>query len=150
MKAAYRAPLLVLVLGVAAFAGWRIVGAMQAERHAAGSPDQALQWHPGDPRALMAKAKAQLRNGDVAGAEATARRTLALEPLQGEAFVILADAAARRKEGAQALRLYRIAAARAPRDASAAAWLTRHFLEQGDFGQALTQIDRILRTAPRR
>lgn len=150
MKAAYRVPLLVLVLGLAAFAGWRIVGAMQAERHAAGSPEQALRWRPDDPRALLAQAQAQLRDGDVAGAEATARRTLALEPLQGEAFVILAEAAARREDGAQALRLYRIAAARAPRDVSAAAWLTRHFLEQGDFGQALTQIDRILRTAPRR
>jgi tetratricopeptide (TPR) repeat protein len=70
--------------------------------------------------------------------------------LQGAAFRVLADAAGREGRREDAFRLYLIAEQRAPRDLQARAWLTQRYLEQGDFDEALAQVDRILRMAPQR
>ena len=150
VKNAYRIPVLVMLLALAAFAGWRIVGLMQAERYAKSDPQRALAWRPDHPAALLALAERQLAQGDIAAAQASARRLLAHAPLQGEAFRVLAQAAERLGQGKSAMALYRIAVQRAPRDMVARAWLTQHYLEQGEFAQALAQIDRILRMSPMR
>jgi tetratricopeptide (TPR) repeat protein len=135
---------------LAVLTGWRIVGQMQAERHALDDPERALRWRPNDPRALQALAERRLRAGDVAGAEALARRLLAHEPLQGEAYRLLAKAAAQGGDRARAYTLYVIASQRAPRDLAARAWLTQYFLGQGDYRRALSQMDSILRMSPGR
>ena len=140
--------LLAAVTVACLFAGWRVVGQMQAERHAASDPLRALRWRPGDPAALLALAERQLAEDNATAARAAATRLLAREPLQGEAFRILAAASEREGDQARALRLYRIAARRAPRDQATRAWLARHFLQQGDYPQALVQIDALLRVAP--
>lgn len=132
------------------FAGWRVIGQMQAERYAQTEPERALRWRPDDPRALLALAERQLAQGDAAAAQATARRVLAQEPLQGEAFRVLAAASDKQGDRAQAFRLYRIAARRAPRDAPTRAWLAQRYLEQGDYAQALEQIDNLLRMSPQK
>lgn len=144
-----RALVVGLVLAVV-FAGWRIVGLMLAERFAATDPGRALRWRPNDPQALLAQAERQLKQGDSKAAIATARHLLANEPLQGRAFRVLAEAADREGQRAEAFKLYEITARRAPRDMSARAWLTQRYLEQGRFPQALAQIDRILRMSPQR
>ncbi len=141
--------LLVAAMAVAVlFAGWRVVGQMQAERHASSDPERALRWRAGDPTALLVLAERQLAEGDTAAARATATRLLEREPLQGQAFRILAAASERDGDNDRTLQLYRIAARRAPRDQATRAWLARHFLQQGDYPQALAQIDALLRVAP--
>lgn len=143
--------LVLAAVGMAAlFAGWRVVGQMQAERYASSDPARALRWRPADPTALLALAERQLAEGDAAAARATATRLLEREPLQGQAFRILAAASERDGDQVRALQLYRIAARRAPRDQAARAWLARHFLQRGDYPQALAHIDVLLRVAPRR
>lgn len=150
MKQAIRLGALVAILALVAIIGWRIVGQMQAERYAQTKPERALAWRPSDPHALLVLAERQLVQGDVTLAQTTARQLLAHAPLQGEAFRVLADAADRQGHRAEAFKLYRIAERRAPRDLPTRAWLTQRYLEQGDYPQALAQIDRILRMSPQR
>ncbi len=139
-----------LLLALLAFAGWRIAGQMQAERYATVEPGRSLHWRPQYPQAMLALARRQLDQGEHEAAQATGRRLLAAEPLQGEAFRILAAVADHRQQPAQALALYRIAAHRAPRDAQAHAWLAQHYLQQGAYAPALAEIDRVLRMSPER
>jgi len=146
----YLAILVVFVFAFAVVAGWRIVGQMQAERYAQADPERALGWRPDHPQALLVLAERQLAEGRFAESRASARRLLAHEPLQGVAFRLLAAAADREGRQDDAWRLYLIAEKRAPRDLQTRAWLTQRYLEQGNFAEALGQIDRILRMAPQR
>lgn len=145
-----RRALVAAACAFALFAGWRIVGLMQAERYATSEPERALRWRPHDPRALQALAERQLKASKPLAAEATARTLLTHEPLSGTGFRILAAAADRQGRRDEAFALYRIAARRAPRDLETRAWLTQRYLEQGRHPEALQQIDRILRMAPQR
>lgn len=139
-----------VVLVLLAVAGWRIVGQRQAERTAGEDPSRALEWRPYDPEALLVLAERQLTQGDPAAAQQTARRLLAHEPMQGAAFRVLAEVADRGGDRPRAFTLYRIAERRAPRDLATRAWLAQRYLEQGDYPQALVQVDRVLRLAPQR
>ncbi|MEO6154484.1 MAG: hypothetical protein ABIP16_02005 [Thermomonas sp.] len=150
MNQVFRYGALAAVLGLVLSAGWRIVGQMQAERYQQVDPERTLGWRPNDPRALLLLAERQLGQGDFRSAQASAKRLLAHEPLQGEAFRVLAEAADRQGHRAEAFRLYRIAERRAPRDVPTRAWLTQRYLESGEYDQALGQIDRILRMSPKR
>ena len=145
-----RRALFTAILGLLLFSGWRVVGQMQAERHAQAEPERALRWRSDHPGALLVLAERQLAKGDSSAAQATARRLLAREPLHGEAFRVLAEAADRQGRRTDAFTLYRIAERRSPRDLQTRAWLTQRHLEQGDYAQALVQIDRILRMSPQR
>ena len=141
--------LLALVLmGLGVFAAYRIIAITQADRWAGKNPEVALQWMPRHPQALLTLAERQLAAGRIDEARATARRLLAVEPLEGRGFRVLAEAAAQQGHRAQALVLYRIAARRSPRDTPTRAWLTEHFLVTGDYPAALEQIDILLRTSP--
>lgn len=150
MKAVARALAMAGMLALLVFAGWRIVGLMQAERLAASDPELALAHRPGDPRALLVLAERRLREGDAAGAAAAAHRLLAKEPLEGRAFRVLGAAEDQLGRKQEALRLYRIAARRAPRDIPARAWLAQHELEHGAYAEALAHVDYVLRTSPGR
>ncbi len=141
---------LAVVLLLLGIAGWRIIGQRQAEREARQDPLRALAWRSQHPVALLVLAERQLAQGDTAAAQATASRLLAHEPLQGAGFRVLAEVADRGGDRPRAFMLYRIAERRAPRDLATRAWLTQRYLEQGDFPQALAQVDRILRLAPQR
>ena len=137
-----------LLVLLAMLAAWRVVGQMQAERHAATDPERALHWRPNDPRALQVLAERRLQAGDGAGAAKLARQLLAHEPLQGQAYRVLAQVAEREGDPRQALKLHLIAARLAPRDLATQAWLTQHFLQKGDYRQALSHVDRVLRMSP--
>ncbi|MFN7183639.1 MAG: hypothetical protein ACK4MZ_05555 [Thermomonas haemolytica] len=142
--------LLVLVI-LSVWAGWRIYGQLRAEQAVAdGDPALALRWRPESSAALLAQAERQLAAGDLQAAQDSARRVLATSPLRGQAFRILAQVADRRGDAVQALHLYQIAVRRAPRDLPARAWLAQHALQQGQYAAALVQIDNLLRMAPAR
>ncbi len=149
MSRLFRFGALVAVFGFVLIAGWRIVGQMQAERYQQVDPERALAWRANDPGALLVLAERQLVQGDFTSAQLSARRLLAHEPLQGEAFRVLAEAADRQGQRAEAFRLYRIAERRAPRDMPTRAWLIQRFLVIGEYNQALAQIDRVLRMSPK-
>lgn len=145
-----RLGVLALVVLAALLAGWRIVGELQAERLAATRPEAALHWRPHDPVALQALAEHALQQGQPQRAADLARRLLAAEPLPGEAYRILAQAADAAGARSAAERLYAIAARHAPRDLPAQAQLTQAALTAGDYPQALARIDLILRATPPR
>ena len=139
-----------VLLAACCLAAWRIVGLMQAERYARSDPETALAWHANDPAAMLALSEARLETGRIDAAEAIARRLLAREPLQGEAYRVLAAAADARGDRPRAFKLYEIAERRALRDLQTRAWLTQRMLEQGRYAEALVRIDRILRMSPQR
>ena len=138
------------LLGLAAFAVYRMIAVTQADRLALQDPSRALAWMPGHPEALLTLAERQLDEARPAAARATARRLLAAEPLEGRGFRVLAAAARQAGDNAQALALYEIAARRSPRDLAARAWLAEHYLVSGRYRAGLAQIDAILRKAPSR
>jgi tetratricopeptide (TPR) repeat protein len=150
MMPAVRGVAMAAVVLLATFAGWRVIGIMQAERYAAADPQRALGWRGGDPQALLADGLRRLELDDPAGAAASARALLAREPLEGRAFRVLGEAEDRLGRAEMASKLYAIAADRAPRDIPARAWLAQHFLDRRDFPRALAQIDFVLRTTPER
>lgn len=137
------------LLAIGLFAAWRILAITQADRWAAEDPQRALRWIPQHPEALLALAEKQLAEGRFDQARGTARRLLAVEPLEGRGFRVLAAVAAAQGNKAEALSLYRIAARRSPRDTRTRAWLAEHFLVGGDYPAALEQIDVLLRTSPK-
>lgn len=122
----WRKALLPVLVVLALWAGWRIYGQLRAEQAVADAdPELALQWRPEFSSALLAQAERQLAAGDLQAAQDSARQVLANSPLRGQAFRILAQVADRRGDAAQALRLYQIAARRAPRDLPSRAWLAQ-------------------------
>ena len=138
-----------VLLLFAGFASWRILALTQAERWASEDPQRALRWSPRHPQALLALAEQQLAAGRLDAARATARRLLAVEPLEGRGFRVLAEVEAKQGHAARALALYTIAARRSPRDLRTRGWLTQHYLVAGDYPAALAQVDVLLRTSPR-
>ena len=48
-----RRALFTAILGLLLFSGWRVVGQMQAERHAQAEPERALRWRSDHPGALL-------------------------------------------------------------------------------------------------
>lgn len=150
MRPWLRACAFLAVLALATAAGFRIFALLQAERLAEVAPERALQWYPGQPVALWALAERRVADGDDAAAAAAARALLAREPLRGSAFRLLAEIDARSARPDEALRLYAIAAHRAPRDSHALSGLVQQYLQREDYPQALRWIDFYLRTSPDR
>ena len=150
MKPAFRHAAVACTFAFALIAAWRVAGELIAERYAESEPERALRWRPNDPRARLVLAERQLAEGRLDRAKANAVFVLQREPLQGTAFRILAEVAEREGRRPEAFEIYRIAERRAPRDLRVRAWLTQRYLEQGQYGQALIRIDRILRMSPLR
>ena len=153
---------LVLALGV--LAGWRIVSLAMAGRLASTDPDAALSWVSAYPDALVERARRSLATGELGKAEDDARSVLAGEPLNGEAYSLIARAAQARAAAreahpgqhsqvrvasAKAARLSAIAVRRNPRDVGTRAWLAQRALQQRAYPAALTQLAAILRLSPR-
>lgn len=144
-----RIALLLALVGAALLAGWRMVGILSSDAALrAGDPAAALRWRPGDVAARWADARRAREDRDPAAIEAAARRLLGAAPADGRGYRLLAEAAVASGQPAQALHWYRVAAARAPRDVPARAWLAQHALESGDVDAALVQIDQVLTLSP--
>lgn len=143
MRFALRGGAIALALVLAVVAGWRIVVTSTADRLAAKEPQRALAWDPGNPAALLALAERQLTDGQAPAAAATARQLLRIEPLQAQAFAVLAEAAS-----ADAAALHELALRHAPRDLRTRAWLLGTQLAEGRYADALANIDVVLRISP--
>jgi tetratricopeptide (TPR) repeat protein len=134
---------------VLAWIGWTLVQATRADLLAQSDPEAALRIDPDHPQALLQLAWKQLGRGENDAASATARRLLAVEPGQGDAFAVLTLAAMRRGD-ADAQALARIALQRAPRNRDLRATEAAALLKQGDLPAAMAQIDALLRLSPAR
>lgn len=130
-----------------AWMGWRVVQATRVDALASTDPEAALRIDPDHPQALLARARHQLAGGDNAGAAATARHVLEVAPGQGNAFAMIALAAAQ-QHAPEAEKLLEIAAQRAPRIPQVRAQLATMRLQAGDLPGAMTQLDALLRFNP--
>ncbi len=140
--------LIAVALTLAGVAAWQIIATSIADRYAGGAPERALKWDPHNSSALLAIARRQLAEHDPEAAAATARELLRVEPLAGQAFVMLAEAAEAAGNTDKALALYEVASRRAPRDPRTRAWLVDAQLREGHYAEALAQIDILLATSP--
>src|SRR5690606_38624904 len=149
MSRGLRTALVLALAALLAWIGWRLVQATRADELALRDPEAALATVPNHPRALLALAWRQYRQGDDAAASATARRLLQVEPGQGAAFAVLALAAER--QGADnAAELIEIALRRAPRDRELRTQAAAAAFRGGDLATGLAHLDALLRLAPER
>jgi hypothetical protein len=149
MKAALRIPFAVAGLLLLAWIGWTAIQVTRADALAQTDPEAALRIDPDHPQALLRLAWRQLGNDDTEAAMATARHLLAVEPGQGDAFAVLALAAAKRGD-ANADALAKIALQRAPRNRDLRTQEAARALRAGDLPAAMAQIDALLRLTPSR
>lgn len=147
MRRALSSALLALAALGAFVVAWRIVTIHMATTLAEKDPQQALAWNPSYPPALLSRAQEQLEAGQLEAAMTTARALLRAFPLQAEALVVLARAADAQHDPAVAAR-FAIALQRAPRDPYARAWMSGTQLQEGDYDQALANIDTLLTIMP--
>ena len=139
--------LMFLALALCLLAGWRASTLSFARFWSSHGPARSLDWRPGFADAVLNQAQRSIRQGrqpDVAAV----RAALASAPAKARAFRHLGAAAQARGDTNQALLLYRIAAARDPRDIPSLAWLADRALARGDYVEAIARMDRILRVEP--
>lgn len=134
---------------VLAWIGWAIVQTTRADGLAPTDPAAALQIDPDHPQALLRLARRQLEAGNYDAATATARHLLAVEPGQGDAFAVIALAAAGRGDK-DAAELMAIAVRRAPRNLDVRTQAMVAALKAGDLDDGMQQLDAMLRLSPRR
>lgn len=138
-----------LFLPVLGWVAWQTVVTTRIDAVAAIDEGAALRIDPDHPVALRRTAWRQLDRGDVAAATATARRLLTVEPGQGDAFAVLALAAAR-SDAPDTGALVAIGLRRAPRNRNLRVQRATEALESGNIHAALEQLDILLRLAPER
>jgi len=149
MKAILRLAAAALLVALLGWVGWTTIQATRVDELAKTDPEAALRLDPDHPQALLRMAWRQLGNQQPDAAIATARHLLAVEPGQGDAFAVLALAAARRGDG-NAGKLAAIALQRAPRNRNLRTQQAAAALKAGDLPVALVQIDALLRLSPSR
>lgn len=149
MRAAIRIPLAIVGLVLMAWLAWTIIQVTRADALAETDPQAALRIDPDHPQALLRLAWRQLGDDQVDQAMATARHLLSVEPGQGDAFAVLALAAAKRGD-ANADALAKIALQRAPRVRDLRIQEAAKALRAGDFPAAMAQMDALLRLTPSR
>ncbi|MFT3755269.1 MAG: tetratricopeptide repeat protein [Pseudoxanthomonas sp.] len=128
--------------------GWRILAHAVADSRAQAAPDSALAWIHGHPEAMREQARRQVAKEDWTAAAGTARALLEREPLEGEAWRILGEAADAQGDPKRAAQAYANAVRLTPRDAIARGWLAQRSVALGQYPQAIDQLDLLLRTHP--
>ena len=124
---------------------WRILTLGLADLWATSVPERALFWRPDHPDALRQAAEEQINVRGFAAASVLARRGIQAYALDGRNYRDLAFIADSRGDMPQALRLFRIAAKRSPRDLLTHQKLAEYALKSNDVDQALQQFDLIMR-----
>jgi tetratricopeptide (TPR) repeat protein len=119
-----------------------------SDRLATKRPQQALEWEPDNPTALIALARQQLENHQPQAAKASVLRLLEREPLASQGFEILGKIAEMEGDTSRITLLAEIGTRRAPRALGPPAWLADEALRQGRYAVAFEQIDHILRVSP--
>lgn len=135
---------LIVLLGVVA---WRVLGLGVADHFARNEPGRALGWRADHPEALVRAAALDVE-GRPDKAAGYAQAALRANPLDGRAYRIQGELAARRGDSGQALRFHEMASKLSPRDLRTHVWLEREYLRRGQLLPALGQIDLLLRLQP--
>ena len=134
------------LLGLLAFAGWRVATLGLADHYASSDPARALSWRDNHPEALFQQAQRLAQDpAQSAAAVRFARLALQANPLDGRIYRVLGQL---ETNPDRAMALHRIAAARAPRDVPSHALLIDHYLARRDFPSALEHVDTLLRVQP--
>jgi tetratricopeptide (TPR) repeat protein len=146
----WRLGILVCVLLVLIWVGWRIIAQTAAQSLARSHPDAALSLAADVPVALDQLAQQELLNpdGNLDSAREWAQRALRSYPLSARALTLLGLIAERKGDQKSADALMRISGARTWRDRTAQAWLFNRELRRGDYADALPHVDAILRIDP--
>lgn len=144
-----RLPIAIIGIAILGWVGWTIVQVTRADALAHDDPEAALRIDADHPEALLRLARQQLGAKDYDAATATARHLLNVEPGQGNAFAVIALAAAGRGD-ADAQALTGIALRRAPRNLDIRTQAMVAALQKGDLDEAVRQLDAMLRLSPKR
>jgi tetratricopeptide (TPR) repeat protein len=146
----WRLAILVCVLLILIWVGWRIIAQTAALSLAKSRPDAALSWIADQPTALSQLAQEQLvdPDGNLDSARELAQRALRSYPLGARAVTLLGLIAERKGDQKSAEVLMRISGERMWRDRAAQEWLFNSEIRRGDYPRALPHVDAILRIEP--
>ena len=130
--------------------GWRIIADTAAYNTASSDPETALGWMDSEAAALgeLAYREVTKAQGDMNMARHLAERALRSNPLDARALSVLGLIAEREGDEARAEELMRLSGARTWRDTTTQGWLLKRDIQRGDFDQALSHVDALLRTNP--
>jgi hypothetical protein len=144
---AWRVGIVVCVLPVFLWAGWRIVAQTAALSLARSHPDAALGFVADQPVALTLRAQQEMAepDGNLDSAREWARHAFRVSPLNFHAVSLLGLVAEREGDQKKAEALMRIAGAQTWRDQTANEWLLNNEAHRGDYAQALPYADALLR-----
>jgi tetratricopeptide (TPR) repeat protein len=144
---AWRLAIVVCVLLLCLWIGWRIVDQTAALSLARSDPDAALGFVADQSVALIQRAQQELAepDGNFDSARELAQRALRSSPLNARAFTVLGLIAERKGDQKNADALMRIAAARTWRDRTTDAWMLNREAGRGDYARALPYADAMLR-----
>jgi hypothetical protein len=137
---------LILIVALAAFAAWRVIGLGMAGHAARHAPEDAQAWRGDHAVALRLSSARAWERGDAAAAAELALRAVKANPLDGRAYGVLA--LARSVDDAMDVGLASIAARRWPLDAAAHESLAMRHLGDGDLAAAMPHLDALLRVYP--
>jgi hypothetical protein len=144
-----RRVLLVLVLIVLAWLGWRAVTLGMADFLVRSDPEAAMRWRPeffeARLRALETGDGTRIAKPDQAG---QARRSIRANPLDGRGYWWLSRIAQAAGDEPRAQALASLSGARSPRDLGVQAWLMDRALARGDYAGGIAHIDQMLRVQP--
>jgi hypothetical protein len=144
---AWRLGIIVCVVLVFLWIGWRIVAQTAALSLARSDPEAALRFVADQPIALIQRAQQELDepDGNLDSAREWAQRALRASPLKSRALTLLGLIAERKGDQKSANALMRIAAARTWRDRTTDPWLLNREAGRGDYASALPYADAMLR-----
>jgi tetratricopeptide (TPR) repeat protein len=147
----WRLGILVCVLFISIWVGWRVIAQTAAQSLARSHPEAALSWVGDEPVALNKLAQQKLLDpeGNLDSAREWAQRALHSYPLGARAFTLLGLIAERKGDQESADALMQISGARTWRDRPTQEWLFNREFRRGNFAQALLHVDAMLRTDPR-
>ena len=140
-----RSPAGVAVLLGAMIVGWRCFTLGMADALVTSDPAAALGWRASNPEAQYQLAQADFLAHRDEQALAHARSAIAVAPLDGRGYRVLAALAERAGDRARAWQLFEIAEQRAPRDLPTRIKLASYALRAGDHARAIHEIDALLR-----
>jgi hypothetical protein len=142
-----RLGIVVGLLLIFSWVGWRIIAQTAALSLARSNPDAAIGLVADQSVGLIQRAQQELAepDGNLDSAREWAQRALRASPLNARAFTLLGLIAERKGDQKNADALMRIAAARTWRDQTTDEWLLNNEAHRGDYAHALPYADALLR-----
>ena len=131
------------------FLAWRVLSLGIADYLSRDQPDAALAWRSGYADALFHQFDLQASEKRASEAQRrSARAAIRAAPLDGRGYRMLARQVELGGDLPGAMSLYSIAAQRGPRDLPTLGRLIQYELKGGNYTQALSHIDQVLRVEP--